>query len=181
MFHARPWVVGSTVALVLAVTTGAAAEGLKTGAIDPGHGVNGMLVVQGLERDADLSIWTYCNPVVTAPGPEARKCSLPPSSRRIFAGYGIWGASRRIVDEAWHKRAWRLWIDGQAVHLGRFGTEERWIANPSRPGAKRQVLLRLWTIVLVGARGTHSIRYRSRLEDGGPFTSNAWKFTVPPR
>jgi hypothetical protein len=53
--------------------------------------------------------------------------------------------------------------------------------HPTRPAAKKVVLLRLWTIVLVGANGTHVIRYRSRLEDGGAFTFNVGKFTVSPR
>ena len=161
----------------LACAGGASGESFHSAAIDPGQRVGGMLVVQGLERDADLSIWTYCNPVVTAPGPDARTCSVP-RSRRIFAGYGIWGDTRKIVDGAWHKQAWRLWIDGQVVNLARFGTTELWIPDPTRPTARRLGLLRLWAIVLVGAKGTHSIRYRSRLEDGGPFTFNTWNFTV---
>src|SRR5262249_23520079 len=144
------------------------------------HPINGMLVVQGLEREADVSLFSpFCDPIVTEPGRETRTCSvLPPSSRRIFIGYGIWGTSRRIVDAAWHKRSWALWIDGQRVSLGRFGTTERWI--PALAAANgRTVLLRQWAIILVGARGRHSIRYRSRLEDRGPFSSTTWTFTVP--
>ena len=176
MFGVRRWL--ATIVLVaLSLTAGASATTSDDAAIDPGQRVGGMLVVQGLEREADLSIWTFCNPVVTAPGPEARTCAVP-QSRRIFAGYGIWGESRKIVDQAWHKGAWALWIDGQRVDLGRFGTTEQWIPHPMRPTAKKLGLLRLWAIVLVGAKGTHWIRYRSRLEDGGPFTFNRWKFTV---
>ena len=176
MFGIRRWF-AAIVVVALAVTAGASAGSFDGAAIDPGQRVGGMLVVQAPERDADLSIWMYCNPIVSAPGPGARTCSVP-RSRRIFAGYGIWGGSRKIVDTAWHKRAWALWIDGQRVALDRFGTEDRWIPHPRLPAANKLVLLRLWTIVLVGARGTHSIRYRSRLEDGGPFTFNRWKFTV---
>jgi hypothetical protein len=179
MFGIRRWF-ASIVLVALSVTAGASATSSHDAAIDPGQRVSGMLVVQGLESDADLSIWTYCNPIVTAPGPEARTCSVP-RSRRIFAGYGIWGESRKIVDEAWHKRAWALWIDGRRVDLDRFGTTEQWIQHPRRPAAKKLVLLRLWAIVLVGAKGTHLIRYRSRLEDGGAFTLNTWKFTISPR
>jgi len=176
MFRVRRWF--AAIALIaLALAVGASAKTSHDAAIDPGQRVGGMLVVQGLEREADLSIWTFCNPIVTATGPEARTCSVP-QSRRIFAGYGIWGESKKIVDGAWHKGAWALWIDGRRVDLGRFGTDDRWMQNPSRPAAKRLVLLRLWSIVLVGAKGTHWIRYRSRLEDGGPFTFNRWKFTV---
>ena len=112
MFGVSRWFV-SIVLVALSVTAGASATSSHDAAIDPGQRVSGMLVVQGPESDADLSIWTYCNPIVTAPGPEARTCSVP-RSRRIFAGYGIWGESRNVVDEAWHKRAWALWIDGRA-------------------------------------------------------------------
>ena len=106
MFGARRWF-ASVVLVALSVTASASAKSSHDAAIDPGQRVSGMLVVQGLEREADLSIWTYCNPIVTAPGPEARTCFVP-RSRQIFAGYGIWGESRKIVDEAWHKRAWAL-------------------------------------------------------------------------
>jgi hypothetical protein len=182
MSQGRGWILASTLALALAVATGAAAESVTTEAIDPGHPVNGMLVVQGLEREADVSLFSpFCDPIVTKPGAEARTCSvLPASSRRIFAGYGIWGVSRKILDQAWHKRSWGLWIDGRRVNLGRFGTEEHWIPNFA-PANGRSVLLRQWAIILVGAKGTHSIRYRSRLESPGPFSRTTWRFTVPAR
>src|SRR5262245_36595018 len=121
MSSVRRWIIGATLATVLAAAAVASAENLQTEAIDPGHPIHGMLVGQGLEREADVSLFSpFCDPIVTKPGRETRTCSiLPPSSRRIFIGYGIWGTSRRIVDEAWHKRSWALWIDGQRVSLGR--------------------------------------------------------------
>jgi len=181
MSRIRRWIVGATLATALAVAAGASAENLGTEAIDPGHPVNGMLVVQGLESEADVSLFSpFCDPIVTKPGHESRTCTaLPPGSKRIFAGYGIWGTSRKIVDDAWHKRAWSMWIDGRRVRLGRFGTTERWIGGFA-PANGRTMLLRQWAIILVGAKGRHSIRYRSRLEDRGPFNSTLWRFTVAP-
>ena len=80
MFGVRRWF-ASIVLVALSVTAGASATISHDAAIDPGQRVGGMLVVQGIESDADLSIWTYCNPIVTAPGPEARTCSVPRSRR----------------------------------------------------------------------------------------------------
>lgn len=172
--------VGASIALVaLVVTTGASAEVSRTAAIDPGTPVNGMLVVQGLERDADVSLFTpFCDPIVVnaKPRPETRTCSaLPPWSKRIFIGYGIWGVSRKIVDQAWRKRSWALWIDGQRVSLGRFGTSDRWIPSLAEANGRR-VLLREWSIILIGAKGRHTVRYSSQRPHS--VHSTTWKFTV---
>lgn len=177
----RRWVAGAVVASALAVTPSVSAEPFHSESIDPGTPVNGMLVVQGLEAEADVSLFgTYCDPIVRKPGRETRTCALLPPSKRIFIGYGIWGVSRKVVDQAWHKRSWGLWIDGQPVNLSRFGTSDRWLWRfPAANG--RNVLLRLWSIILVGPKGRHSIRYRSRLEDRGKFSLTTWKFTVPDR
>jgi hypothetical protein len=83
-----------------------------------------------------------------------------------------------MVDAAWNKGSWAMWIDGQRVSLSRFGTSDRWI--PSEPAANgRPVLLREWAIVLVGASGRHSIRYRNQLPQGVYDTT--WNFTVAAR
>jgi hypothetical protein len=169
---------GAVVAVALAVTTGASAEVSRIAAIDPGTPVNGMLVVQGLEREADVSLFTpFCDPIVVSrTRPETRTCSaLPPSSTRIFIGYGLWGVSRKIVDRAWKKRSWALWIDGQRVSLSRFGTNDRWIPSLAEADG-RPVLLREWSIILVGAKGRHSIRYSSQLPHS--VHSTTWRFTV---
>jgi hypothetical protein len=58
MFGVPRWF-ASIVLVAMSVTASAAAESSHDVAIDPGQRVGGMLVVQGLENDADLSIWTY--------------------------------------------------------------------------------------------------------------------------
>jgi hypothetical protein len=137
-----------------------------------------MLVVQGVVRETDAALFAdgFCDPIVLTPGNRVRSCrAVPPPSKRLFIGYGIWGLSRKIVDAAWKKRSWGLWIDGQKVSLSSFGTSDRWIAGlPTSNGTP--ALLREWAIVLVGAKGRHTIRYSNRLPQGTYTTT--WKFTV---
>lgn len=136
-----------------------------------------MVVVQGVARDAGAELFPsgICDPVVRTPGRRVRACGTVPPSRRLFVGYGIFAPSKAAVDAAWSKRSWAMWIDGEPVSLQRFGTTDRWIE--SEPAAKGQrVLLREWAIILVGATGRHSIRYRTRLPQG--IYDTTWRFTV---
>ena len=154
----------------------------RSDAIEPGTRVNGMVVVQGLAREADVSLFGYyCDPVVLTAGRRTRVCSLPlPSVRRIFVGHGIWAVSKQRLDSAWKVYAAQtaMWIDGQRVSLAGFGHSDRWLWKfPAADG--RNALLREWAIVLVGAKGRHSIRYRGRLPNG--FQDVTWKFTVATR
>ena len=173
-------VVAALAALTLA--TGASAKVGRSDAIDPGTPVNGMLVVQGLAREADVALFGYyCDPVVLTAGPRTRVCSLPlPSVRRIFVGHGIWAVSKRRLDSAWSAYASRseMWIDGRRVSLTRFGHSDRWLSK-FPPADGRNALLREWSIVLLGAEGRHSIRYRTPLPQG--VTDVTWKFTVATR
>jgi hypothetical protein len=173
--------VGVAAALAaLTLATGTSAKVVHSDTIDPGTRVNGMSVVQGLAREADVSLFGfYCDPVVLTAGRRARVCSLPlPSVRRIFVGHGIWAVSRRRLDSAWSVYAAQkeMWIDGQRVSLTRFGHSDRWLSN-FPPADGRDALLREWSIVLLGAKGRHSIRYRGRLPQQG-VTDVTWKFTV---
>jgi mannose-6-phosphate isomerase-like protein (cupin superfamily) len=167
----------------LTVTTGASANVAGSDAIEPGTRVNGMFVVQGLARDADVALFGYyCDPVVLTAGRRTRVCStsLPPV-RRIFVGHGTWAVSRRLLDAVWNAYAGRteMWIDGQPVRLTGFGHSDRWLLKYP-PADGRNALLREWSIVLVGAKGRHSIRYRGRLPQLG-VTDVTWKFTVATR
>ena len=81
----------------------------------------------------------------------------------------------KIVDQAWRKRSWALWIDGQRVSLGRFGTSDRWIPSLAEANGRR-VLLREWSIILIGAKGRHTVRYSSQRPHS--VHSTTWKFTV---
>ena len=72
---------------------------------------------------------------------------------------------------AWRSLSWKLWIDGQQVSLSRFGHADRWIQADGR-----NVVLREWSIILVGAKGRHSIRYRTRGPQGVGDTT--WRFSL---
>ena len=175
--------VGVAAALTtLALATGASAKVVGSDAIDPGTRVNGMLVVQGLAREADVALFGYyCDPVVLTAGRRTRVCSLPlPSVRRIFVGHGIWAVSKKRLDSVWNAYAGQteMWIDGRRVSLARFGHSDRWLSN-FPPADGRDALLREWSVVLLGAEGRHSIRYRGRLPQG--VTDVTWKFTVATR
>jgi hypothetical protein len=165
--------------LVALIATASAAQARET-AIDPGTPVNGMIVVQGIERDADVSLFTpFCDPIVTRPGPETRTCGLlPPWSKRIFIGYGSWAVSKKRLDALWSQLSWALWIDGRRVNLSQFGSSDRWIPSLREANGQR-VLLREWAIILVGAKGRHSIRYSAHLPRR--VHSTTWKFTVAAR
>ena len=172
--------VGVAAALAaLTLATGTSANVVRSDAIEPGTRVNGMLVLQGLARDADVALFGYfCDPVVLTAGRRTRVCSTPlPSVRRIFVGHGIWAVSKQRLNSAWNAYAGRteMWIDGQPVRLTRFGHSDRWLLKYP-PADGRDALLREWSIVLVGAEGRHSIRYRGRLPQG--VTDVTWRFTV---
>lgn len=176
--------VGVVAALAaLTLTTGASAKVVEGDAIEPGTRVNEMMVVQGLAREADVSLFGfYCDPVVLTAGRRTRVCASPlPSVRRIFIGHGVWAVSRQRLNAAWSAYAGRtqMWIDGQRVGLAGFGHGDRWLSNYP-PADGRDALLREWSIVLFGAQGRHSIRYRSGLPSQG-VTDVTWKFTVAAR
>ena len=156
---------------VLAFTAGALAAREAGGAIDPGTRVNGMLVVQGVKQEADGWLYdTICDPFVRSPGRRTRTCGQLPPLRSLFVGHGLFAPKKRI-DSFWRRVSWKLWIDGEQVSLGRFGHGDRWIQVDGR-----KVVLREWSIILVGAKGRHSIRYRTRGPQGVADTT--WVFWV---
>jgi hypothetical protein len=160
---------------LLALTAGAHAFPRAGGAVEPGTRVNGMLVVQGLARDAGGSLFgTFCDPVVARAGRRTRSCGQLPPLRRIFVGYGIFAPEEQI-ESAWEKLSWRLWIDGRSVSLSRFGNSDRRLLGFA-PAGYRDVVLREWAVILVGAQGRHSIRYRTRLPQG--VIDTTWRFSV---
>jgi hypothetical protein len=156
---------------VLALTAGALAAREAGGAIDPGTRVNGMLVVQGDKREADGWLFdTTCDPIVRSPGSRTRTCGQLPPLRRLFVGYGLF-APKKQIDSFWRSVSWKLWIDGEQVGLSQFGHGDRWIQVNGR-----MVILREWAIILVGAKGRHSIRYRTRGPQGVADTT--WVFRL---
>jgi hypothetical protein len=156
---------------VLALTAGAFSAREAGGTIDPGTPVNGMVVVQGVKQDADGWLFdTVCDPIVPSPGRRTRTCGQLPPLRRLFVGYGIF-APKNQIDSFWRSVSWKLWIDGEQVSLSRFGRGDRWIQADGR-----MVVLREWAIILVGAKGRHSIRYRTRSPHGVGDTT--WVFWV---
>ena len=129
-----------------------------------------MLVVQGDKREADGGSSTRS---------AIRSCEVPaavenlgqlPPLRRLFVGYGIFAPEKQI-DSAWRSLSWKLWIDGEQVGLSRFGHADRSIQADGR-----NVVLRGWSIILVGAKGRHSIRYRTRGPQGVADTT--WRFSL---
>jgi hypothetical protein len=155
----------------LALTASAFAVREAGGAIDPGTPVNGMVVVQGVKREADGWLFdTVCDPIVRSPGRRTRTCGQLPPLRRLFVGHGLFGP-RKQIDRLWRRVSWTLWIDGKQVSLSRFGHGDRWIQVDGR-----MVVLREWSIILVGAKGRHSIRYRTRSPQGVGDTT--WVFRV---
>jgi hypothetical protein len=168
--HTRAASVAACVA-VLALLAGVLAAREAGGAIEPGTRVNGMLVVQGDKRDADGWLFdTICDPIVLRPGRRTRTCGQLPPLRRLFVGHGIFAPEKQI-DSFWRSVSWKLWIDGQQVGLGRFGHADRRIQVGGR-----DVVLREWAIILMGAEGRHSIRYRTRGPQGVGDTT--WRFSV---
>jgi hypothetical protein len=162
---------------VLAFTTGASAANTRDGAIDPGTRVNGMLVYQDIGQQAQKSLFGggYCDPIVLSPGRRTRTCGTTvPHVSRLFVGHGIF-APERAIDRIWNRLTWAMWIDGQRVDLAKFGFTDRWLYNFA-PADYKDVVLREWAIMLVGAQGRHSIRYRTRWPSG--VTDTTWKFTV---
>jgi hypothetical protein len=173
---------GAVVVLAtLTLAAGASATVAGGSSIDPGTRVNGMLVVQGIARDADAELFgVVCDPVVVRPGRRTRLCGTLPPVRRLFVGHGIWAVSEELLESVWRRYARRtvMWIDGQRISLGRFGHSDRWLRGFA-PADGRNALLREWSIVLVGASGRHSIRYRGRLPQG--VIDTTWWFTVARR
>ena len=80
-------------------------------------------------------------------------------------------APEKQIESAWRSLSWKLWIDGEQVSLGGFGHGDRWIQADGR-----NVVLREWSIILVGAKGRHSIRYRT----WGPQDAmdTTWRFSL---
>ena len=155
----------------LVLTAGASAVPGVEGAIDPGTRVNGMLVVQGDKRDADGWLFdTICDPIVLRPGRRTRTCGQLPPLRRIFVGHGSFAPEHQI-DAYWRSLSWKLWIDGRQVSLRRFGHADRRIQVGGQ-----DVVLREWAIILMGAEGRHSIRYRTQGPQGVGDTT--WRFSV---
>ena len=156
--------------------TGASARVVGGAAIDPGTPVDGMSVVQGLAQEADAGLFTdsYCDPVVTSPGRRTRTCRAIPRVRNLFVGHGVF-APKKSIAAAWNQATWQMWIDGQRVSLSRFGHTDRWLYRYP-PADFRNVVLREWSIVLVGATGRHSIRHRTHWPQGCFDTT--WKFSV---
>jgi hypothetical protein len=162
---------------VLVLTASASAAVVRDVAIDPGTPVNGMLVVQGVARDADADLFgAICDPVVLRPGRRTRSCGQLPPVRRVFVGHGIFAPEKKI-DSAWKSMTWDMWIDRRHVSLRRFGHSDRWLGGFA-PAGGRDVVLREWAIILVGAEGRHSIRYRTRSPSGVGDTT--WRFVVTP-
>ena len=162
--------VGACIA-VLALTASGFVAREAGGAIDPGTRVNGMLVVQGVKQEADGWLFdTICDPFVRSSGRRTRTCGQLPPLRRLFVGHGTFAPQKRI-DSAWRNLSWKLWIDGEQVSLSRFGHADRWIQADGR-----NVVLREWSIILVGAKGRHSIRYRTRGQQGAMDTT--WRFSL---
>ena len=104
------------------------------------------------------------------PGRRTRTCGQLPPLRRIFVGYGSFAPEQQI-DAYWRSLSWNLWIDGRRVSLRRFGHSDRRIQVGGR-----DVVLREWSIILMGAKGRHSIRYRTLGPQGVEDTT--WRFSV---
>lgn len=169
------WLTACTTVLILA--TSASATVNRDAALDPGQRIGEMRVVQGIKREADAWLFdTICDPVVLSTGRRTRSCGQLPPVRRLFIGHGIF-APRKQIDRAWRGTTWDLWIDGRRVHLSAFGHADRTLEGYP-PAGGRDVVLREWAIILVGAEGRHSVRYRTR--NAGGVADTTWRFTVIP-
>ena len=176
--HALRYVWLATCSAAVALTAGATAAVGGDAAIEPGKRVNGMLVVQGVKREADAWLFdTICDPVVLRTGRRTRTCGQLPPVRRLFVGHGTFARNSEQLDAAWRATRWELWIDGRQVSLRRFGYADRRLLGFA-PAGGRDVVLREWAIILVGAQGRHSIRYRTR--SNGGVSDTTWRFVVAP-
>jgi hypothetical protein len=153
----------------------AGAEG-KVSTIEPWARVNGMLVVVGTARRAEVALFgTWCDPVVLIAGRRARACGHVPRVERLFVGHG-WFAPAPSIEREWRQLRWEMWIDGQRVDLDKFGTSDRWLVR-FPPARGKDVILREWSVTLLRApSGRHTIRYRTSWPGGT--TDTTWTFTV---
>lgn len=179
----RGWRGVATAALVAAALAGipshtdtAAAASHGLGTIEPWARVNGMLVVAGTVRRAEVALFgSWCDPVVLRAGRRTRACGRVPRVERLFVGHG-WFAAAPSIDKEWRQLRWEMWIDGQSVELDKFGTSDRWLVR-FPPARGRSVILREWSVTLLHATpGRHSIRYRTRWPSGEIDTT--WTFTI---
>ena len=169
-------VLGCAVALMSGAVAVAGNERLAT--IEPSTRVNGMLVVQGSARRAQVRLFSdWCDPVVLSPGRRTRSCGRIPRAPRLFVGYGLFD-SQANIERTWKASRWEMWIDGQRVNLQAFGTADRFLLRYG-PAGNKDVVLREWSVTLVDATpGRHTLRYRTREPVG--VTDTTWTFTVAP-
>jgi hypothetical protein len=143
---------------------------------EPGDEIGTMTLVRGTEHQADEEIFAYCNAVISKARRYHRSCNVP-RARLLFVGYGDWERTRGALNSAWKQLKWDLWLDGRQVRLSRFGSAERLLyAFP--PAGGKTVILREWSVILVGATpGKHTLRYRRTSRSVGT-TDATWTFTV---
>jgi hypothetical protein len=150
-----------------------AAHGSSANGLRPGDAIGSMRLARGTAATADLKLFDICNPIPTAP--QARQCGRVPRVRRLFIGYGSFELPGKI-DALWRKTRWNSWIDGRPINLTAFGSSDRTLAAFPPAGGK-DVILREWRIMLVGATpGRHTLRYRSVGPDGK--SDVTWTFAV---
>jgi len=163
----------ATVAIVIAAVLASTAVGAATSGLRPGDPVGHMRLATGTAATADLKLFDICNPIPTVP--QARQCGRVPRVKRLFIGYGSFDLPGKI-ERLWTKTKWSAWIDGRPINLAAFGSSDRTLAA-FHPGGGKDVTLREWRVMLVGATpGRHTLRYRSSGPDGKSDTT--WVFSV---
>jgi hypothetical protein len=124
----------------------------------PGSHIGRAKLVRGTAPKADEKLFDFCNPIITKAGIYRRSCRLPKVAK-LFIGYGAFEQDKAMLDADWKKTTWTAWLDGRRIALRSFGTSDRPLyAFP--PAGGKDVTLREWRVMLVGAKGRHRLRYR---------------------
>ena len=93
--------------------------------IEPRTRVNGMLVVQSSSRRSETSLFGgYCDPGRPHAGPALARLRHDPTLVEVVHRLRPLRAAH-LDRTPWKGTTWKLWLDGQPVHLTAFGTSDR--------------------------------------------------------
>jgi hypothetical protein len=142
------------------------------GPVGPGGKIGTMTLTRGVLFDADISLWNVCNGEISKFGRYHRSCAIP-RLRRTYIGRGARAPTEKALAEEWKRQRWSLSVDGRAVNLAAFGTNDS-----SPPSRGKPAVGRFWKVILVGATaGKHTVRYRTRYFPAGTIDAT-WTVTV---
>lgn len=128
--------------------------------LKPGDRIGDMSLTTG--GAAGPPIWAFCSPAFLNTGVTTTECTVPPLPA-VTIGHGQFSADEALRDANWAVMSWELYLDGQQVDLGAFGTYDDDLPQTGLPGhaAGEEVItkLRSYDVVLVNPTlGAHTLR-----------------------